>query len=208
MYRPAAFAVDDVQTLHAVMRERAFATLARVRADKVEFAYAPIVLDPEEGPYGSIRFHLASNNPIVEGADGAQFHVSFLGPDAYISPDWYETAGVVPTWNYIGVEGQGIARKLDSDALRQLLIDVSATQEAKLLPKKPWTIDKVPEQKMNMLMNAIAGFEVRLESLDGKFKLSQNLKPADFEGAVRGLEKRGDALSVAVAAAMRKTIAP
>jgi transcriptional regulator len=208
MYRPAAFAVDDVQALHAVMRERAFATLARVRGNNVEFAYAPIVLDAAAGPNGTIRFHLASNNPIVDGADGAQFRISFLGPDAYISPDWYETAGIVPTWNYIAVEGQGVARKLNSDALRQLLADVSASQEAKLFPKKPWTIDKVPEQKMSMLMNAIVGFEIRLESLAGKFKLSQNLKPADFDGAVRGLEARADAVSRAVAAAMRRAIAP
>jgi transcriptional regulator len=166
------------------------------------------VLDEATRPYGALRLHFSTNNSIVEGADGAQFHVSFLGPDAYISPDWYETAGMVPTWNYIAVEGRGIARKLNPGELRQLLADLSAQEEKRLAPKDPWTIDKVPEQKMKMLMSAIVGFEVRLESLVGKFKLSQNIKDEDFVGALRGLDARGDAASIAVAAAMRKASAP
>ncbi len=174
----------------------------------IAFAYAPVVLDEKVGPCGALRLHFSTNNSIVEGADGAQFHVSLLGPDAYVSPDWYETPGMVPTWNYITVEGQGIARKLSSDALRQLLADLSAEQETRLLPKKAWTIEKVPEQKMKLLLGAIVGFEIRLDRLAGKFKLSQNIKPEDFEGTLRGLDARGDAASVAVAAAMRKAIAP
>ena len=208
MYRPAAFAVDDVVRLHAFMRERSFATFARVRSGAVTLAYAPVILDPHAGPKGTLRCHFSANNSIVEAAEGTQFHVSFLGPDAYISPDWYETPGMVPTWNYIAVEGRGTARKLDNTELRQLLIDLSADQEQRLLPKKPWTIDKVPEPKMGALMGAIVGFELRLDELAGKFKLSQNIKPADFDGAARGLEARGDAMSAAVARAMRKTTEP
>jgi transcriptional regulator len=87
----------------------------------------------------------------------------------------------------------------------QLLVDLSAAEEGHLRPKKPWTIDKVPEPKMTTLLNAIVGFEVALGTLEGKFKLSQNLKPEDFRGAAEGLEARGDAQSVAVAHAMRAT---
>lgn len=175
---------------------------------RVALGYAPVVLDEHVGPYGALRLHFSANNSIVEDVDGAQFHVSFLGPDAYVSPDWYETPGMVPTWNYVAVEGQGIARRLNPDELRQLLVDVSAVQESRLLPKTPWTIDKVPEQKMQMLMGAIVGIEVRLQKLAGKFKLSQNIKASDFEGAIVGLEARGDASSLAVARSMRKTTAP
>ncbi len=170
----------------------------------VAIAYAPVVLDPNEGPRGGIWFHLAGNNPVAAVADGTKVTLSFLGPDAYVSPDWYETKGRVPTWNYIAVEGSGAVRRLNDEELRQMLVDLSASEESKLLPKQPWTIDKVPEEKMPALLNAIVGFSVRFETLEGKLKLSQNVTPQDIDGVMRGLAGRGDAASVAVASEMRK----
>ena len=131
---------------------------------------------------------------------GTDVRLSFMGAHAYVSPDWYETPTRVPTWNYSAVEGQGALTRLSEAELRTLLIDLSAAEEAKLLPKKPWTIDKVPGDRMAALMNAIVGFSVRFEALEGKFKLSQNTTAGDIAGVVRGLEARGDA---AVARAMR-----
>ncbi|HEX4862303.1 MAG TPA: FMN-binding negative transcriptional regulator, partial [Rhizomicrobium sp.] len=150
-----------------------------------------------------VRFHLASGNPLAALDDGASVSLSCIAGDAYVSPDWYETKGRVPTWNYIAVEGRGIVRRLSAEDLRRLLIDLSASEEDKLAPKQPWTIDKVPEEKMGALMNAIVGFSVRFKTLEGKFKLSQNVTPGDVDGVVAGLEARGDPASVAVAAAMR-----
>ncbi|MEJ0025747.1 MAG: FMN-binding negative transcriptional regulator [Rhizomicrobium sp.] len=196
MYRPAA--VDERQALDAFIRAQPFATIALTRDGAVQLAYAPVVLDAE-----GVRFHLAANNPMAR-ADGARLRLSFLGAHAYISPGWYETKTMVPTWNYSAVEGEGVARRLDEPALTALLVDLSAAEEAKLAPKKPWTVDKVPAERMAMLLRAIVGFSLRFETLEGKFKLSQNAKPEDFAGAVRGLEERGDAASVAVAGAMRR----
>ncbi len=205
MYRPHAFAVDDVAALHAVLRERVFATFAANRDGALRFAYAPVVVDSDKGPLGAVRFHLARNNPLSELPDGAALSFSMIAGDAYVSPDWYETEGRVPTWNYIAVEGRGAVERLDGDALRRLLVDLSAAEEAGLAPKTPWTIDKVPAEKMDGLMNAIAGFSLRFEVLEGKFKLSQNVTQEDAEGVIRGLEQRGDPARLMIAAAMRRT---
>lgn len=202
MYRPAAFAVDDREAIRAVIRARVFATITAVIDGAVAFAYAPVVLDAARN---AVRFHLARNNPLADLPEGTALALSFLGPDAYVSPDWYETAGRVPTWNYVAVEGRGRARRLSGDALRDLLIDLSAVEEEKLLPKKPWTIDKVPADKMAGLLNAIVGFEIVFERLEGKFKLSQNVPAGDVAGVIDGLERRGDAASVATAKRMRAT---
>jgi transcriptional regulator len=205
MYRPPFFAMDDVTALHDVIRTRVFATVACVIDGAIAMAYAPILLDAHDGPSGGMRFHLAANNPVAAAPNGTSLTLSFLGPDTYVSPDWYETKGRVPTWNYVAVEGRGAAQRLDGDQLRQLLVDLSAAEENKLLPKKPWTIDKVPEEKMGALMNAIVGFSVRFETLEGKFKLSQNVTAEDAEGVMRGLIQRGDANGRDIAKAMRRT---
>ena len=200
MYRPSAFAIDASDVLAEFIRAHPFATVALALDGAVQLAYAPVVLDGDV-----VRFHLAAANPVAQAGDGARMTLSFLGAHAYVSPDWYATAGMVPTWNYSAVEGTGIARRLGGDALRTLLADLSAAEEGHLAPKKAWTMDKVPETKMAMLLNAITGFSVRFETLQGKFKLSQNLKPEDAAGAIDGLAARGDAQSVGVAAAMRRT---
>ncbi|MBU6472214.1 MAG: FMN-binding negative transcriptional regulator [Alphaproteobacteria bacterium] len=201
MYRPRAFAIDDTAALFAVIRERVFATLALAREGRVHLAYAPVVLTGEGK--GTIRFHLAKVNEVAALADGARLSVSFVGPDAYVSPDWYETPGLVPTWNYLAVEGAGAARKLSREETLSLLDDLSAQEEEKLRPKKPWTMAKVPEPRRVALLNAITGFSLEFETLEGKFKLSQDKKPEDFARVITALEARADAASLTVAAAMR-----
>lgn len=199
MYRPRAFVMDDRAVLLAVMREHPFATIAAVKDGAVQFAYAPMMVD-EDG----LRFHLARANPVAGLADGAALAITFRGPDAYISPDWYVTEHLVPTWNYIAVEARGVARKQTRDELRTLLNDLSAEHETPLAPKRPWTMDKLPAQRADAMMNAIVGFAVNFESVLGKFKLSQNRSAEDISSVIAALEARGDARSLAIARAMRE----
>jgi transcriptional regulator len=204
MYRPSAFAVDNVQTLHDVVRARVFATVAAIRDGAVRFAYAPLIVDADNGPRGGVRFHLARGNPLAGMEDGARIFIGVMGPDAYISPDWYRSVVTVPTWNYVAVEGEGAVKRQSREELRKLVVDLSAQEEAKLAPKKPWLIDKVPAERVEALLNGIVGFSLSFERLQGKFKLSQDKKPEDFDGAIAGLEARGDPASVTVAKAMRR----
>jgi transcriptional regulator len=202
MYRPPAFAVDDLTWLHAAIRTYPFATVAMAKDGLVRFAYAPVVLDASPGNLGTLRFHLARSNALA-AANDATLSFSFRGPDTYVSPDWYETQGLVPTWNYIAVEATGIARRIMGTELRQLLVDLSAEEEARLHPKPAWDIAKVPEQRLSQLMTAIAGFSVPLDTLQGKFKLSQDKRLEDVTGVIAGLEARNTPQSNAVARAMR-----
>lgn len=198
MYRPNAFAIDDAAVLRRVLRERVFVTLAAIRDGALCFAYAPVLADE-----GGVRFHLAMRNPLALVEDGARLSLSCVAADGYVSPDWYKTVVTVPTWNYIAVEAEGTVRRLSRDALRTLLEELAAQEEGKLLPKPPWTMDKVGHARNNALMNAIVGFTLSFERLEGKFKLSQDKNPQDIEGVIAGLEARGDAASRAVAKAMR-----
>lgn len=199
MYRPRAYAVDDAAVLREVLRRRVFVTLAAILDGRLCFAYAPLVMDE-----GGVRFHLAAANPMAAMADGARVSISCIAADAYVSPDWYRSVVTVPTWNYVAVEGEGRVRRLARDELRALVIELSAQEEEKLVPKAPWTIDKVPAERSDALLSAIVGFALAFERLEGKFKLSQDKRPEDVAGAIAGLEARGDAASLAVARAMRE----
>lgn len=204
MYRPSAFAVDELSLLHDVLRARVFATIAAVRDGAVVFAYAPVILDAGNGPNGGIRFHLAIVNPLAKLEDGARVSVSVMAADAYVSPDWYRKLVTVPTWNYIAVEGEGAVRRVSRTELGALVVELSAQEEGKLLPKEPWLLDKVPAERTEALLNGIVGYSLPFDRLQGKFKLSQDKSKDDFDGVIAGLEARGDAASVTVAREMRR----
>ena len=191
MYRPRAFAVDEVKALHAAIRARVLATVAVVEDGDVHLAYAPVVVD-EDGRFGSLRFHLARQNPVTSLLDGAKVKVSFLGPDGYVSPDWYAADGFVPTWNYIAIEGEGVARRLEGDACETALADLSAQQEAKLAPKPSWTMAKLTATRRLQLLEAISVFVLPLSRLEGKYKLSQDKPAADRAGVVQALKALRD----------------
>lgn len=204
MYRPKPYVVDDVALLRDHIRARPFATIAVNIDDRIQFAYAPVVLDREPEPFGCMRFHLARANPVSQ-LSGCDVRFSFLGPHTYISPDWYRSSEMVPTWNYIAIEAHGCARPLDEDGLRGLLADLSAVEEEKLAPKPSWMPDKISPERMASLLRAISGFEVVLDGLEGKFKLSQDKNAVDFDGAVAGLLARDDAASQSVVQEMLRT---
>ena len=57
---------------------------------------------------------------------------------------------------------------------------------------------------VDALLRAIVGFELTIESLEGKYKLSQNRPAVDVDGVVAGLRAEGDAESAAAVAAHRR----
>lgn len=202
MYIPSAFQLSDRAVLHDLVRTHSFAVIAGVIGDEIRFAYAP-VLFVADAPHGRAQFHLARANPMSSLDNGQSVTISFMGPHAYVSPNWYESPQV-PTWNYIAAEGVGRVRRLSEEELRRQLAALAAQHEAYAAPDHPWSPEKLNPERVTALVTAIAGFEVEFVSLEGKLKLSQNKSQADIAGAIAGLEQRGDAASLAIAAGMRK----
>src|SRR3954454_3662040 len=108
MYLPPAFAESDVERIHQAIRESGLATLVTMTGEGLLASHVPMLLDPEPAPYGTLLGHVAQANPTARPQQpGTQALAIFLGPDAYVSPGWYETkretGKVVPTWNYVAI---------------------------------------------------------------------------------------------------------
>jgi transcriptional regulator len=88
--------------------------------------------------------------------------------------------------------------------LTRLLVSLSAQHEARLAPKRPWTIDKLPAEMFQGLKKAIVGFAMPVETIEGKFKLSQNRPEADRKGTSAALAALGGEGPTGVAALMRE----
>jgi len=203
MYVPRHFSQDDTAVAHDLIRSNVFTTLVTEVSGRLDATHVPVVLDAERGALGSLRFHLARANPTSTAlTDDREVLMVFVGPHTYISPDWYANEHLVPTWNYAVVHAYGTPRTMNDAELRHLLDDLSTSQEM-LLPKAPWTTDKMSPELLDKMCNAIVGFDLSIVELQSKWKLNQNRGAADRAGVVAALEKLDGESRHAVAATMR-----
>ena len=173
----------------AFARDHGFGTLA-INADAGPLlSHIPFLL-ADDG--ASAELHLVRSNPITAQLSAPQPAVlSILGPEGYVSPDWYGAVDQVPTWNYVAVHLRGTLELLPQDSLRDMLDRLSAQFEARLLPKKPWTSQKMTEGVMERMMRMIVPCRLTISDVQGTWKLAQNKPEAARLGAATGLEALG-----------------
>lgn len=201
MYLPAHFVEDRPEVMRALVREHPLATWVVHGSDGLLVNHIPFLLDADRGPHGTLVGHVARANPVWRSL-GACVAV-FQGAQAYVSPSWYpskrEHGKVVPTWNYAVVHAHGTARAIESrDALLAIVTRLTRTHEAG--QAAPWAVSDAPADYIEQMLKAIVGIEIAVERWVGKWKVSQNRSVPDRLGTVAGLQQRGDAQSVAMAA--------
>jgi len=194
MYLPDAFRLSDRATLLAQAEAYPFATVITLGEGGLAVSHLPLLVDASRD---LLRGHLARENPqLAHLAAGAEALAIFHGPHGYVSPSVYAEQPSVPTWNYVVVHARGRSRLVDERALRRILDDMVERFDA-----TGWRL-QAPEEFVRAKLGAIAGFEIALEHLEGKWKVSQNRSLTDQERVVAWLE-RGDESSRALAAMMR-----
>jgi transcriptional regulator len=202
MYVPQHFAETDPAALHGFMEHHSFGLLVS-QVGGVPFAtHLPLLLDRNAGPHGTLVGHMARANPQWNSLAGQSALAVFSGPHAYISPSWYESANVVPTWNYVAVHATGRAELVeDAGALLEIVQRSVSVYEASM--PRPWVLDTSGPFVERMLAQ-IVGFRIRIEVLEGKWKLNQNHPVERREKVIGALEAQGGEDATAVAALMRE----
>ena len=148
---------DDLAEL--LVREIGFAAIFANTPDGPRVAHAPVVLSDDRT---TLQFHLARGNALTRHLAGANALAVVQGPDAYVSASWYADADQVPTWNYVAIEMEGVARKLDDAELVAQLDTLSAQHEARAGANPPWTRHKMNPALFSKLTGAITGIEIRI----------------------------------------------
>ncbi|OYU79108.1 MAG: transcriptional regulator, partial [Burkholderiales bacterium PBB5] len=155
----------------------------------------PLHLDPTRGPQGTLVGHVARANPVWQQAAGRAVLVVFQGPQGYISPNGYPSKAqhgkVVPTWNYAVVQARGPLQVLDEAATKHAIVN-RLTQQHEATQARPWAVADAPADYIDQMLRAIVGIEIPLQSLVGKFKLSQNRSAQDLGGVTAALQASTD----------------
>jgi predicted FMN-binding regulatory protein PaiB len=143
----------------------------------------PLTLDTSRGSLGVLFGHMDSANPHAELLDGRRVLVLFHGPNEYISPHVYESTQL-PTWNSIIVEVRGRARILrDKDAVVNGLCGIAAAADPS---PDGFRLTHEAAGDENLLP-LLVGFEIDIDEMTGRFKLSQDRDDRDRRLAARAL---------------------
>ncbi len=185
MYTPRHNRIEKQSQLHQLICDYNFAALVTWR-DSAQVTYLPFLLDSNRGPHGTLVSHMARANPHWQTfADGAEAMVMFNGPHAYITPAWYQNQQTVPTWNYMVVHAFGRPRLIEDETTLREMLD-RLVRESEATRQSPWNRNEETEVT-GKLLPGIVGFEIPIDRLDGKFKLSQNRSAEDRAGVIAGL---------------------
>ena len=206
MYVQPSFGETDPEKLLALAARYPFATVITPGVDELWVSHVPLLVQRRGGAL-VLAGHLARANAhwqAMERGDGARTTAIFHGPHAYISPTWYATSPAVPTWNYVVVHAVGKTRvHHDGPELAELLRELTGQYEGR--QAGAWSPDRLPDDFGQPMRGAIVGFEIAVDRLEGKVKLSQNRSAEDRRGVVAALEAQMSKDSRAIAALMRDT---
>ncbi|MGL5251307.1 MAG: FMN-binding negative transcriptional regulator [Enterovibrio sp.] len=205
MHIPEKFKQENIDELVGLIRQHPFATVITQSDTGIAANHLPLSLIELDGEL-YLTGHIAKANALWQTtAPQSAALVIFNGPNGYISPNYYptkkENGKAVPTWNYAVVHVHGKVRFIQDPqwiigALEQL------TSEHEREQAVPWSMSDAPESYIHSMLSGVVGIEIAIDSLRGKWKLSQNQPEKNQKGVIDGLSSKGDNNSQSITAMM------
>ena len=186
MYVPKHFEETDPNILKGFMLEFNFALLVTARNGVPIGTHVPLHID-DSGKNARLWGHLARANTHWQDFDGqSEAMAVFQGAHSYISPNWYVNKDLPPTWNYATVHAYGRPKIIkETGKIKRILSQLIRNNENDLTGN--WRIGQLTKKNIIAQLKSIVVFEIPIERLEGKFKMSQNRRPEDAKGAAKGL---------------------
>ena len=181
MYIPKHFEISDETEISKFIEANSFGQLISLIDTAIVSTHIPFFFDTESRV---LLGHMAKANPQWQQIQKQKVLVTLQGEHAYVSPSWYESAGV-PTWNYQAVHIRGIAESFTDPKKLKRVVDKLTEQNESGYPD-PWQSDYAAS-----MLRGIIGIEISITSIQCKFKLSQNRSVQDQSNVQEQLVDRG-----------------
>jgi transcriptional regulator len=203
MYVPKINRIENQEEIYDFIKNNGFATLISVNTEGMPLAtHIPITLEFTEKGEPILRGHVSRANPHAKlFSENSKALVIFQGAHAYVSSSWYAQENV-STWNYSAVHVYGKLRILTDDELWASVGYLTAKYEAHV--EKPLLMEHMSVESVKKEIRGIIGFEITLDDVQAKAKLSQNRKDVDYQHIVEELEKTNDGQAHEVARQMKE----
>jgi len=201
MYTPRHNRMEDRATLVAFMRAHSFAALVTHGDAGLQATHLPVAVE-KDGETVRLLAHVAKANPQWRDfAPEREVMMIFAEPHAYVSPQHYERAESVPTWNYAAVHAYGVPRLIEDR-------DEKHAQQEKLVALHDAAyharFHDLPREYVDRMLGAIVSFANTVTRLDSRFKLSQEKLPVERERIIATLAASDASPAIETAELMRE----
>jgi transcriptional regulator len=209
--------MSGLPEIHAFVGAAGAADLVTFDGTRPVATLLPVIWDlpadepgSEPGSFGRLLGHVAlANDQWRTASPGAEALAIVRGPQAYISPSWYESTArhgrTVPTWNYETVHLTGpLTVHQDPEWLRAMVTRL--TQRYEDGRPRPWAVTDAPSEYIDGQLRGIVGVELSIVSVEAKQKLSQNRSAEDQAGVIEGLRAEPGPGPAAIAGLMTASL--
>lgn len=144
----------------------------------------PLLLDRSRGPKGTLVGHIARANAHCAALQSSTTPTLavFHGPYSYVTGSWYPNRDMPSTYYYTAVHCYGGVSFQNEATLEQWLTRLNDRMESRF--ENGWRMNDVSDYDIKRRLKHILGFELQIETIEGKYKLGQD-------------EPKNDALAVA-----------
>lgn len=202
MYIPKAFNVTSQEAAITLIENNSFGDLVTYNNGELCSNKVPFFFDRETN---TLCGHFGKNNPQLADIQQSKKALAiFSGAHSYISPQWYVSKDMVPTWNFQTVQVKGAIKIVNEERLIDILKKLSAFHESQFTTQ--WSMDEVNQDKLDLLSKMITGFQIEVSDIRFKEKMSQNRGREDQQNVMEHLRLQGGYSEQQVSAIMRKSI--
>lgn len=200
MYVPKINLATDTDEIISFMKQFSFATIVTSKDNIPTATHLPFLISFTDDKI-VLTSHFAKANEQWKDIENNSILVIFSEPHAYISPKNYDKELNVPTWNYIAIHAYGQGKLLtETESTFKVLENTIDYYEISYREK--W--ERFPAEYKLKLINGIVAFEVIIEDLQAKKKLSQNRTETEKQKIIDTLSKSDDTNEQLIAAYMKK----
>ena len=175
MYLNPSHRSVDPQIAAQIVRQQPLASLITTDDEGMpQVSHLPMHLSVGEQGAWTLLAHMARANPQWQHLQARPpALVTFLGPNAYLSPGVYADLARVPSWSYLAVHCRVRARLIDpqDDAAKDQLLKTLIGDHEPAYAEQWRGLDATFQQRM---LSAIVAFELAVESWQCAVKLNQH----------------------------------
>jgi transcriptional regulator len=185
MYIPKLYQITEQEEKIEFIKKYSFGTIISIVENTPIATHLPFLVS-ENNHELILASHFARANPQWKNIEQSNVLIIFSEPHAYISPTHYEKELNVPTWNYMAVHVYGKVQIRETKE-KTLEILEKTIQTFEPAYQKQW--DSLPEEYKSNMLKGIVAFEIKVDDIQGKKKLSQNKTEKEQQNIIEALSK-------------------
>ena len=185
------YLMTDPAEVKRLIRNHPWATFVSATSTGLVASHYPVLLDESSD---GIALHSHVGRPDDELHELGQHEVLVIvqGPHDYVSPSWYASDELVPTWNHVTAHLYDTPRLLDAEENYQVLCRLTDHFEAHRPGGRSLLDDEAATRRA---AKGTTGLRLPVDRFEARAKLSQNKSPEVVGNVIEQLAQDNPALA-------------